>query len=63
MFLVIIVTVVRGPQQDLQEEGIRNRQFIMDLTIQNWKEAIEVYEIQDSMIPDRPKTVNETEPS
>lgn len=57
VLLAIIVATAEGTARDVQEEGVRKKQLIMELTVQDWKDAIELYGIQESIIPDRQNAV------
>jgi len=42
------------PNEKDYEEGLKKRQMVLEFDMATWKRAIEVFNITDSMIPQRP---------
>ncbi|CAL1702397.1 unnamed protein product [Somion occarium] len=50
-----VIFITEQPTQEDYKEGLKKRQIVMEFDMTTWKRAIEVFNITESAIPQRPK--------
>ncbi|CCL98449.1 uncharacterized protein FIBRA_00447 [Fibroporia radiculosa] len=51
-----VIYICAQPSEDDYADGLKKRQMVMEFDMATWRRAIEVFDIRDAVIPQRPKS-------
>ncbi|KZT67578.1 hypothetical protein DAEQUDRAFT_694011 [Daedalea quercina L-15889] len=52
-----VIYVSEQPSEEDYAAGLRKQQMVMEFDMATWRRAIEVFDIQEAMVPQRPKSI------